>query len=109
MKILWMHEFAEEAIGSGTFPDPRVVYDLTPAEVITTIQGINTREKQLQKGENIRIGTLCACVFNQNRRRRNDKIWKWTDFFPEKSLRDPADPDELQKKCLKFMEAYNGD
>lgn len=102
-----MHEFAKEVVRTGIFSDPRVIYELTPAEIVVTIQGINAREKQLQKAENIRIGTLCACVYNQNRQRRNDKIWKWTDFFPEKDLREPANPDELQNKCLKFMRGYN--
>jgi len=102
-----MHEIAEEAIGTGIFQNPLTVYDLTPAEVIATIKGVNDREKQLQKAENVRVGTICACIYNQNRRKRNDKIWKWTDFFPEKDLREPADPDELKDKCLKFMRGYN--
>lgn len=103
-----MHEYAEQVVLSGVFDDPRTIYDLTPAEISSTIRGKNTREKELQRAENIRIGTLCACVYNQNRQKRNDKVWKWSDFFPEKDLREPVDQKDLEKKCMMFMNMVNG-
>ena len=103
-----MHEYAEQAMISGIFPDPRLVYDLTPQEVSATIRGTNERTKQLQKADNIRAGTVCACIYNQNRRKRNDRIWKWSDFFPEKDLRQAADPRHLEEEALKIMKMFNG-
>ena len=103
-----MYEFADQIAMTGLFPDPRLIYDLTIEEISTTIRGLNKRTKDLQTADNMRIGTLCACVYNQNRQKRNDKIWKWTDFFPTKDLREPADPDELKEKCMQFARMING-
>lgn len=93
---------------SGIFPDPRLIYDLTPQEVSATIRGANERTKQMQKANNIRAGTICACIYNQNRRKRNDRIWKWSDFFPERDLRQAADPKRLEEEALKIMKMFNG-
>jgi len=102
-----MHEYVDQVILSGVFTDPRVIYDLTPAEISVTIKGINSREKELQKADNIRFGTICASVYNQNRQKRTDKIWKWSDFFPDKDYREPADQDEIKEKCMMFMKMHN--
>lgn len=107
MNIVWLHEYAEQVILSGVFDDPRTVYELTPAEISATIQGKNSRIKELQRADNIRAGTICSCIYNQNRTKRNDKMWKWSDFFPEKDIRAPADQDKIKEKCLMFMKMHN--
>ena len=103
-----MHEYVDLAVESGCFPDPRLVYELTLDEIKATIAGANAREKQLQKAENIRAGTVCACIYNQNRKRRNDKIWKWSDFFPEHDLKKAPDQDKIREDAIKIMKMFNG-
>ena len=102
-----MHEYAEEVMMSGAFSDPRLVYDLTPDEIGATIRGKNAREKELQRAENIRIGTVCAGIFNQHRSKASQKIWKWSDFFPERDLREKRSNEELQDRATKIMEMFN--
>ena len=102
-----MYEYAEQVALSGVFDDPRLIYELTPEEIGFVIRGKNTREKELQRAENIRIGTVCAGVFNQHRTKNSQKIWKWSDFFPERDLREKRSNEELQERATKIMEMFN--
>ena len=102
-----MYEYADQVMTSGVFDDPRLVYDLTPDEISATIKGKNAREKELQRADNIRIGTICAGIFNQHRSKASAKIWKWSDFFPERDLREKRPDEELQERATKIMEMFN--
>jgi hypothetical protein len=102
-----MSEYADEVAKTGVFADPRLIYDLTTDEIGLTIQGKNAREKELQRAENIRIGTVCAGIYNQHRSKASAKIWKWNDFFPERDLREKRSDDELQDRAKKIMEMFN--
>lgn len=85
-----------------------MVYDLTPDEISAYIEGKSKRLKETQKADNIRIGTLCATVLNQNRRKRNDKIWKWSDFFPERTLRNAVDVKAVEREAMRIKRMFGG-
>ena len=84
-----MHEYVDEVLGSGIWRNPHDVYDLTIPEISAIAKGVNTRESDLQRSDNIRIGTLCATIFNAKRTKQTEKVWKWSDFFPDRNARKP--------------------
>jgi len=53
-----MHEYLDLAAETGYFDDPRILYDLTPAEIAITIAGKAARDRQQHQMENVRAGTL---------------------------------------------------
>jgi len=74
---------------SGIWRDPREIYDLTIPEISIISKGVNGRESDLQRSDNIRIGTVCATIFNSKRTKQTEKVWKWSDFFPDRYARKP--------------------
>ena len=92
-----MHEYVDRVISQGIFIDPLTVYALTPQEINAVLAGVNEREKQLQTVENMRIGTLCASLWNCKRTKHTDKWFKWTDFF--------SDGKEPQQQSVEEMKA----
>jgi len=63
-----MHEYLDLAAETGYFDDPRILYDLTPAEIAITIAGKAARDRQQQQMENVRAGTVAAAVYNSRSR-----------------------------------------
>jgi hypothetical protein len=55
-----MHEYLDLAAETGYFDDPRILYDLTPAEIAITIAGKAARDRQQQQMENVRAGDGCG-------------------------------------------------
>ena len=104
-----MHEYVEQVVLSGVFDDPRLVYNLTIAEITAIMRGKNNREKELQRANNMRAGMVCSCVYNQHRQKETDKMWRWDDFFPDKSITDQTDQDKLMKKLLSIKQVINGE
>jgi len=48
-----MHEYLDLAAETGYFDDPRILYDLTPAEIAITIAGKVARDRQQHQMENV--------------------------------------------------------
>jgi hypothetical protein len=91
----------------GVYIDPRVVYDLTPQEINAVLVGISEREKSLQYAENVRLGTLCASVYNSRRQKRSDKVWKWEDFFKSDMPRKTQSDRDMKSIARNFMIRQN--
>ena len=109
-----MHEYVDQVISQGIFIDPLTVYALTPQEINAVLDGVNEREKQFQITENMRIGTLCASVYNCRRTKQSDKMLKWTDFFSDGKKPREQTVEEMKAVAKKIyvvqnaLEAQNG-
>ena len=76
-----MHEYLDLAAETGYFDDPRILYDLTPAEIAITIAGKAARDRQQHQMENVRAGTVAAAIYNSLRQKRTDRYGP-KDIFP---------------------------
>ncbi|MFA5407166.1 MAG: hypothetical protein WC277_04440 [Bacilli bacterium] len=103
-----MHEYLDLAAETGYFDDPRILYDLTPAEIAVAIVGKSNRDRQQQQLENIRAGTVCATIFNQHRTKRSDPILTWKDFFPDTSVKPAQPPGEMKHRCKEIALIFGG-
>jgi len=103
-----MREYLDLAAETGYFDDPRILYDLTPAEIAATIAGKAARDRQQQQLENVRAGTVCAMIFNQHRRKRSDKALTWKDFFPDTTVKPAQSPEEMKQRCRDITLIFGG-
>ncbi len=103
-----MHEYLDLAAETGYFDDPRILYDLTPAEIAVAIVGKSNRDRQQQQLENIRAGTVCATIFTQHRTKRSDPILTWKDFFPDTSVKPAQPPGEMKHRCKEIALIFGG-
>jgi len=103
-----MHEYLDIAASTGYFDDPRILYDLTPAEIAATIAGKASLEQQRQQLENVRAGTVCATVFNQHRRRKSDKAFSWKDFFPDTRVKPTQSTEDMKRVCREIAVIFGG-
>lgn len=104
-----MHEYLDLAVQTGYFDDPRVLYDLTPAEIAAVINGKSARERDQQRLENIRVGTLCATVVNLRRRKRSDRVFTWKDFFPDGSPKPAQSVEDMKRVCKEITLMFGGE
>ena len=77
-----MREYLDIAANTGYWTDPRILYDLTPAEIAAVIAGRMAQERRVQQAENIRAGTICAMVVAPYRSKGSPAL-TWKDFFPD--------------------------
>lgn len=103
-----MHEYLDLAAGTGYFDDVRVLYDLTPAEIAATIAGRAARDRALQQAENVRVGTICASIYNQHRQKKSDRVLSWKDFFPDTSPKPAQSVDTMKAMCKEITLMYGG-
>lgn len=76
-----MSEYAEKLFSSGMFDDPLRLYDMTLHEVALYAEGIRARTADVEKRQNMRIGTVVATMLNLKRTKESDRVWKWDDIF----------------------------
>jgi len=96
-----MSEYADRAMATGAFNDPRVIYDLTPEEIGATVDAYAKRYRET----NIRTGMICASVFNSRRSKSTQKRWTWKDFFPEPVTRQSVD--EMTRTAVRIKRIFN--
>lgn len=103
-----MHEYLDLAAETGYFDDPRILYDLTPAEIAITIAGKAARDRQQQQMENVRAGTVAAAIYNSLRQKRTDRVWTWKDIFPDTTPKQPQSPEEMKRRCKEIALIFGG-
>lgn len=103
-----MHEYLDLAAETGYFDDPRILYDLTPAEIAAVIVGKSNRDRQRELAENVRAGTVAAAVYNTLRTKKSDKVWTWKDIFPDTSVKPAQPPEEMKHRCREIALIFGG-
>jgi len=103
-----MREYLDLAAETGYFDDPRILYDLTPAEIAITIAGKAARDRQQQQMENVRAGTVAAAIYNSLRQKRTDRVWTWKDIFPDTTPKQPQSPEEMKRRCKEIALIFGG-
>lgn len=103
-----MHEYLGLVAETGYFDDPRILYDMTPAEIAVAITGRTNRDRQHQLMENVRAGTICATIFNQHRTKKSDPVLTWKDFFPDTIVRPSQPTDEMKRRCKEIALIFGG-
>lgn len=76
-----MAEYAEELFASGMFENPLLLYDMTLHEVSLYADGMRKKNEEMEKRQNIRIGTVVATMLNLRRTKESDRVWTWEDVF----------------------------
>ncbi len=104
-----MHEYLDLAAETGYFDDPRILYDLTPAEIATVIEGKAARDRQRELAENVRVGTVVAAVYNTLRSKKSDKVWTWKDIFPDTSIKPTQNVEEMKQRCKDITLIFGGE
>lgn len=83
MEHIFVEEYVDTVIRSGLIQDPRIIYDLTLPEIELLTEGLSMRRKEEEQMQNIRIGQIAALICNTKRTKKTDKVYAWTDFFPD--------------------------
>ena len=104
-----MHEYLDLAAETGYFDDPRILYDLTPAEIAAVIVGKSNRDRQRELAENVRAGTVAAAVYNTLRTKKSDKVWTWKDIFPDTSVKPTQNVEEMKQRCKDITLIFGGE
>lgn len=104
-----MHEYLDLAMKTGYFEDPRVLYDLTPAEISLVIEGRVARDQQLELAKNVRAGSIVAAIYNSLRTKKSDRIWTWKDIFPDTSLKPEQTVEEMKQRCKDITLIFGGE
>lgn len=78
-------------IGSGLFPDPRIIYDLSPAETQAACDGYEKQQRRHTEAQKVYCGMICAAIYNTAPGKKTKKQLAWTDFFAP----GPSSPGEL--------------
>jgi len=94
-----MREYLDIAANTGYWTDPRILYDLTPAEIAAVIAGQVAQERRVQQAENIRAGTICAMMVAPYRSKGSPPL-TWKDFFPDTTAK-PAQSEGHMKRIAK--------
>jgi len=103
-----MHEYLDLAAETGYFDDPRILYDLTPAEIAITIAGKAARDRQQHQMENVRAGTLRPRSTTRSGRNETDRVWTWKDIFPDTTPKQPQSPEEMKRRCKEIALIFGG-
>lgn len=104
-----MSDTLDEIVKSGIVINPMLLYDLTPLEITSFIQGNIEKQKRQTKEDNIRAGTIAAAIFEVKRNtKKRRKPYRWTDFFKdtdeqEKPKQSVTDMKDICKLICKAM------
>jgi len=103
-----MHEYLDLACGNRYFDIPRILYDLTPAEIAITIAGKAARDRQQHQMEKCSGRDGCAAIYNSLRQKRTDRVWTWKDIFPDTTPKQPQSPEEMKRRCKEIALIFGG-
>lgn len=100
-------------IRSGLFPDPRIIYDLSPAEVQAACEGYEEQRRQTIDMHNVYFGTICAAIYHTTPRRGSSKrALTWKDFFrptaPPQEVVEEQDMDTMQQTAMRITRMLGG-
>lgn len=104
-----MHEYLDLAARTGYFDDPRILYDMTPAEIAAVIEGKGALDQHREYLENVRAGTIVAAFYNSLRTKSSDRVWTWKDIFPDISVKPTQDMEEMKQRCKDITLIFGGE
>ena len=101
-------------IPSGLFPDPRIIYDLSPAEVQAACDGYEEQRRQTIEMHNVYVGSICAAIYNTTPRRggSSKRALTWRDFFrptaPKREVVEEQDMETMQQTAMRITRMLGG-
>lgn len=92
---------------SGIFSDAISFWRMTVYDILCLIHGISERRIAESQMDNIRAGNQLAMMANLTPRKSN-KVYKWTDFYADMSVREPQSDEEIADRLLAYFGALSG-
>ncbi len=108
----WMRDDVIRVIRMGVFPDPRIAYYLSPAELQAACDGYAERQDRTIDRNSVFFGTVCAAIYNVAiGRKRNSPPVEWSDIFRPRQTDapiEPQSPEIMKQKLIDITRAFGG-
>ena len=105
-----MSETLDDVVKTGYFINPILLYDMTPSEIKTALNGFAESEKRETRNNNIRSGVIAAAIYEVNRNpKKRKQPYTWKDIFREPQEEKPKQsPTEMKNICKTICKALGG-
>lgn len=87
---------------SGIFKDAITFWKMTIADVLCILHGVSELKSSEIQIDNIRAGNQLAMMVNLTPR-KSMKMYKWSDFYNDLSVKEPMSDEEISDKLLAYF------